>query len=236
MITTVSIIGNVPAIISKQIRAMGAEYSDELAMDAFPKSSPLNIVGRAMMSLELGAYMAAMGRDPVQQAGLIVALDDAKPDVVFGFILYAPLSGEPGHCGIIYTAVSVELRRRGILRQMLVKLSERMRQSTLSSQISLVPMYERLGFHVIGHRDSQIVMTNGQTPSAGKMRLMNSDMALEHPDVLQANTEMLQRFGHEQIHKSLVAHTQDMDLKRVLAKDFAEAMLSKQARQALINL
>lgn len=226
MVTTVSITGSVPVIISKQIRSMGAEYSDELAMDAFPKSSPLNIVGLAMMSLELGAYMAAMGRDVAEQPGLIIAIDDAQQDVVTGFLLYTPLSGEPGHCGIIYTAVTKELRGSGILRQMLAKLSERMRQSTLSSQISLVPLYERLGFHVIGHRDSQIVMTNGQTPSAGKMRLMNSDMALEHPDVLQANSEMLQRFGPEQIYKSLVAHTQDMDLKRVLAKDFAAARLN----------
>lgn len=228
MVTTVSITGSVPVIISKQIRSMGAEYSDELAMDAFPKSSPLNIVGLAMMSLELGAYMAAMGRDVAEQPGLIIAIDDAQQDVVTGFLLYTPLSGEPGHCGIIYTAVTKELRGSGILRQMLAKLSERMHQSTLSSQISLVPLYERLGFHVIGHRDSQIVMTNGQTPSAGKMRLMNSDMALEHPDVLQANSEMLQRFGPEQIYKSLVAHTQDMDLKRVLAKDFAADRLSKQ--------
>jgi predicted GNAT family acetyltransferase len=226
MITTISITSSVPEKISRQIREMGAEYSDELAMDAFHKSSPLNIVGRAMMNLELGTYMSAMGRHDAEEPGLIIAIDDEKKDVVLGFLLYAPLSGASGQCGIIYTAVSTKMRKQGILRQMLAKVSEHFLQSTLSCQISLVPMYEHLGYHVIGHRNSQIVMTNGKTPSLGRMRLMNPESAMHHPMVLQANSEMILRFGQEQIRNSLIKHSQDMEAKQAQAEAFAKAKIA----------
>lgn len=225
MITTISITSSVPEKLSRQVREMGAEYSDELAMDAFHKSSPMNIVGRAMMNLELGTYMSAMGRHDAEEPGLIVASDDQK-DLVLGFLLYAPLTGDSGQCGILYTAVSIEMRKRGILRQMLAQLAKSFHQSTLSCQISLVPMYEHLGYHVIGHRNSQIVMTNGNTPSLGRMRLMNPESAMHHPMVLQANSEMILRFGQEQILSSLIKHSQDVQAKQTQAEAFAKAKIA----------
>lgn len=222
MITTITHTRNIPKEIDEQVAKMMFDYAEELSLNGFKRGQPLYVLDQVLLALEAGTLMSNMGRLGGSNGGLIIAHDDSDTKRVIGFLMYMPLDGVVGECGVNYMAVHHEHRKAGIGAKLITTLNSAFRQSTLSCQIDLVPMYEKHGFKVIGHRESHITMTNGEIPSKAGMKIFNPEDVMEHPMLKMAHREVQQRHSQAEIIREMQIQTSLVAKRTELARAYAE--------------
>ena len=187
--------------ISSQVTLLVTENTSDLSMTGVKPANPLYGPYQVYLMLEAGAYLQQVGSANPSPAELIIAFDDQKPNQILGFLLYQLVGGVYGESSVNYTAVREGSRRLGIMRMMFSEMLRHHPASSLSCQEELVPVYERLGFKVDGHRESHITMSIGH-PSGGAVASFTGDIS-SHPLIVMAREEALKIFGPERMRREL---------------------------------
>ncbi|MBX8557011.1 hypothetical protein K5D56_26220 [Pseudomonas cichorii] len=101
----------------------------------------------------------------------ILAKDQVSGELI-GFTIV--LRGNaPADCGISYTVVNVNHRRRGILREMLKGVQARFTHIGLACNVDKVPYYEALGFYITSADLAQVAMCCGINKPDATMRALD---------------------------------------------------------------
>lgn len=227
MIKTITYTRDIPKDIEMQVAKMAFDYADDLSMNGFKRGQPLFGLDQVMIVIEMGTLMSNIGVPGGTNGGLIYAHDQTDSQRVIGFLLYMPLDGVVGECGINYMAVHHEHRKAGVATKLLAELNSAFRQATLTCQIELVPMYEKLGYKVIGNRDSHITMTNGAVPSTASMKIFNPEDVLDHPMLTMVHKEVKRSMSQSQIIHEMTVQTSLIGKKAAEARDYAEKRMAE---------
>lgn len=233
MIKTITYTRNIPKAIEMQVAKMAFEYAEDLSMCGFKRHQPLYGLDQVMLALEMGTLMSNVGVPGGTNGGLIYAHDNTDSQRVIGFLLYMPLDGVVGECGLNYMAVHHQHRKAGVATKLLSALDRAFRQTTLTCQIPLVPMYEKLGYKVIGSRQSQVTMTNGSIPSTAGMKIFNPEDLLDHPMLTHVHMDIKRRMTQAQIVHEMTIQTALIDQMTEKARVYAEQRI--QGYDALAN-
>lgn len=219
MITTARITHKIHPGISSQVALLVTESTSDLSMTGVLPSNPLFGPYQVFLMLEVGAYMQQVGIASPSPAELIVAFDDKIPHKVIGFLLYQLVNGVPGESAVNYTAVAQGSRGQGIMSAMFREMLRQHSVASLSCQQALVPVYEKLGFRVNGHRETHLTMSVGD-PSGGSVATFSGDVS-SHPLIDMARQETLKLFGPDRIKHELSVQEVTVAFGTETAKEFA---------------
>lgn len=197
-------------------------------MTGVKPNNPLFGPYQVFLMLEVRAYMEQVGRTNPSTAELIVAFDDKNLNKVVGFLLYQLVGGAPGEASINYTAVEKSSRGRGVMSAMLKEMLGHHPAASLSCQPALIPLYERLGFKVDGHRETHVTMSIGNC-SGGAVASFAGDVST-HPMITMARQEALKLFGPERIRNELAIHQFTIELGTRRAEGIAVVRMTHYAK------
>ena len=167
---------SVPDTVSVQIGQLTKQNVSDLSMLGVPPSNASYPLYQYALSTEILMYISRIGKfEQEAPVRLVVAFTDDAQKTVIGFVLYLPVIKDRKACGLTYMAVDSGHRRKGIARDMMAAVAEDCPHIELTCFINKVPVYESLGFHVIGYRDTQIVLNNRTDSSTGEMAALWTD-------------------------------------------------------------
>ncbi|MDH1403712.1 GNAT family N-acetyltransferase [Pseudomonas sp. GD03730] len=220
--------GRVPHAVASQIAQLTQDNVTDLSMLGLPPSNPIYPLYQYTLSTEILQYVGRVGQmDEQAPVRLVVAFADEAQKSVIGFVLYLPVIQDHKACGLSYMAVANGHRRKGIARDMMKAVAEQCPHIELTCFINKVPVYESLGFHVIGYRETQIVMNNRTDPSPGEMAAIWTVPIIESNESRQIQGQLGQKHGMKVMREAeRKLHRLVEDLKRK-----AEQFVSDRAEQ-----
>lgn len=218
---------DVPEALRSQVVIMASHYATDLAMDRCPTDHPHYGMTQALLSIEVDAYVDAIGYTGMN-GELLVAYDEVNcPGSLLGFLLYMPLSGTTGRCGVNYGAVHEDFRRKGIFTGLMLRMLARYPGASLSCFVESVPLYEHLGFKIELARDTQVQMTTETSPDEeATMPVIDISGCGSHPAVLKARGEALRHFGLPAVEEALIQREQHLNAMRHQVASFVATRLS----------
>jgi GNAT superfamily N-acetyltransferase len=184
---------------------------------------------RDILYVEMEYHLGTIGHPMAngRHGELIVAKDSNQGGRVIGFLLYCPLRDVTGQCGVYYAAVLPGFRRRGAFKSMLLKMLSRYPVAALSCEIDLVPLYERFGFEVYGHRGGQIQMATGNCDT-GAMLVLDPSILEHSPVIEQRRQSLIQRCGQDAFVNAVLTYEQETQRRAERAKGYAEGRKADQ--------
>ena len=218
----------VPHTVSAQIGQLTQQNVTELSMLGVPPSNAAYPLYQYTLSTEILMYVSRVGKlDEEAPVRLVVAFADEFQKTVIGFVLYLPVIKDRKACGLTYMAVASGHRRKGIARDMMAAVAEECPHIELTCFINKVSVYESMGFHVIGYRDTQIVLNNRKDSSQGEMAAIWTDPIFKSHESMQIQGQLMQKHGMK------VMRDAERKLDRLLdeLKRKAEQFVSARAEQ-----
>ena len=218
----------VPHTVSAQIGQLTQQNVTELSMLGVPPSNAAYPLYQYTLSTEILMYVSRVGKlDEEAPVRLVVAFADEAQKTVIGFVLYLPVIKDRKACGLTYMAVASGHRRKGIARDLMAAVAEVCPHIELTCFINKVPVYESMGFHVIGYRDTQIVLNNRKDSSQGEMAAIWTDPIFKSHESMQIQGQLMQKHGMK------VMRDAERKLDRLLdeLKRKAEQFVSARAEQ-----
>lgn len=175
----------------------------------------------------LAPHIQRIGAVPSEPVELLVAVavDEADPRVVVGFVLYSPVPTHPEACGINYMAVINSHRRRGIGRAMIKELISRYPHTELTCTVKTVPFYESLGFQVLDVHNTQVVMNTRSASTTGMMAIIDVTTIYESQEASEIHKRLVQRWGIREMlraEKQLERHVAQLQRQ---ARAFVDARM-----------
>lgn len=184
-----------PEPIKSQILQMVVDYLTDISMVAIAPSNPLYNLYQYGIGYEVHLYLDAMDGSKGIPVQLIVASDAQDPDTVVGFLLYLPVKDDPEACAVAYMAVQASHRRRGVGRAMLQEMLGRYPHAELACIVGKVPVFESMGFQVLGARGPQVVMNTRDHGTDGLLAVLDVAPIYSSLEVRQIHTYLLQQHG-----------------------------------------
>lgn len=186
----------VPHMVAAQIEEITKQNVADLSMVGVPPSNPIHPLYQHTLSTEIRMYVSRVGQYEEQApVRLVAAFADETQKSVIGFVLYLPVINDRKACGLTYMAVASGHRRNGVAREMIAAVAEACPHIELTCFIDKVPAYESMGFHVIGYRDTQIVLNNRTDPSPGEMAAIWADPIFESSMAMEIQSQLVQKHG-----------------------------------------
>ncbi|ATV19952.1 GNAT family N-acetyltransferase [Pseudomonas avellanae] len=186
----------VPHSVAAQIGQLAQQNLTDLSMLGVPPSNSFYPMCQYTLSTEILMYVSRVGElDEEAPVRLVVAFADEVRKNVIGFVLYLPVINDHKACGLTYMAVASGHRRKGVAREMMAAVAEECPHIELTCFINKVPVYESMGFYVIGYRDTQIVLNNRTDSSSGEMAALWTDPIFESPECRQIQSQLVQKHG-----------------------------------------
>ncbi|WP_133750340.1 GNAT family N-acetyltransferase [Pseudomonas sp. LP_7_YM] len=195
MFTVTRLENTPPESIDSQIMQMVVDYVTDISRVGIAPSNPLYPLYQYGVGHEVHQYLQAMNGSRGFPVELIVALDDADPSVVSGFLLYLPVQGDPQACSIAYMAVKTCQRRRGIARAMVQKMLGRYPHAELACFVSKVPYFEAMGLQVLGARGPQVLMNTRDHQTDGLLAVLDIAPIYHSLEVRQIHAYLLKQHG-----------------------------------------
>ncbi len=208
-----------------QIVSLAADNFTDISMYGTPPSNPLFPIHQAALALEISIYIRSMGSSPDHPVGLFVATEQDDPSLVIGFLKYLPLKDMPEACGITYMAVRQDKRRRGVARALMGELLALHPHAELTCFVEKVPLYERLGFQVIGHRHTQVRMCTREKTAEGVMAVLDTSNIYSAHEIKMVIHAQIQKVGEKAIRDAERQISRLVDQRTRKAKEFAELCL-----------
>jgi hypothetical protein len=210
-----------PEFIKSQIMQMVIDYVTDISMVAIAPSNPLYPLYQYGVGHEVHQYLQAMDGSRGITVELIVALDAEDPSVVIGFLLCLPVKeasavdaplvdGLNEHptdespvmtgdveraCAVAYMAVQTARRLQGVARAMLKLMTERYPHAELACFVPRVPVFEALGFRVLGARGPQVLMNTRAQQSEGLLAVLDVAPIYNSLEVRQIHSYLLKQHG-----------------------------------------
>lgn len=191
-----------PAEIEDQIAQLVFDNTTDLFLRGAIRKNLLFPAFQTALALEVGQYNAAIGKHPDRRVELVVATDGENPERVVGFLQYLPLIGADDACGVTYMVVRKECRRQGIARAMIDAMLERFPHAELSCFVDKVPVYEALGFQVVGLYETQVRLCTRSQSAQGVMATLNTQQIFESQPVADVMRRQFQTFGPREMKKA----------------------------------
>ncbi|WP_409263141.1 GNAT family N-acetyltransferase [Pseudomonas putida] len=186
----------VPHAVAAQIQQIVQDNVTDLSMLGVPPSNAGYPLYQHTLSTEILMYVGRVGQfEEEAPVRLVAAFADEAQKNVIGFVLYLPVIQDRTACGLTYMAVANGHRRKGIATGMLKAVADECPHIELTCFINKVPVYESLGFHVIGYRDTQIVLNNRTDSSPGEMAAIWTDPIFKSPQAMQVQGLLMQKHG-----------------------------------------
>lgn len=186
----------VPHAVAAQIQQIVQDNVTDLSMLGVPPSNAGYPLYQHTLSTEILMYVGRVGQfEEEAPVRLVAAFADEAQKNVIGFVLYLPVIQDRTACGLTYMAVASGHRRKGIATGMLKAVADECPHIELTCFINKVPVYESLGFHVIGYRDTQIVLNNRTDSSPGEMAAIWTDPIFKSPQAMQVQGLLMQKHG-----------------------------------------
>ncbi|WP_445672540.1 GNAT family N-acetyltransferase [Pseudomonas inefficax] len=186
----------VPHAVAAQIQQIVQDNVTDLSMLGVPPSNASYPLYQHTLSTEILMYVGRVGQfEEEAPVRLVAAFADEAQKYVIGFVLYLPVIQDRKACGLTYMAVANGHRRKGIATGMLKAVAEECPHIELTCFINKVPVYESLGFHVIGYRDTQIVLNNRTDSSSGEMAAIWTEPIFKSPQAMQIQGLLMQKHG-----------------------------------------
>ncbi|MDZ5605186.1 GNAT family N-acetyltransferase [Pseudomonas sp. RP23018S] len=194
---------SVAPAVQDQIAQMTKENLTDLSMLGVPSGNLIYPLYQHTLSEEILLYIKRIGKmEADAPIRLVVAYADDTQEVVVGFVLFLPVKQDHTACGLTYMAVGVEHRRKGIATDMLSAVANESPHIELTCFIDKVPVYESMGFHVIGVRDTQIVMNNRQDPSMGEMTTVFAEALFNTPQAQMIQHKLFKLHGMRKLREA----------------------------------
>ncbi|CAD0266034.1 Acetyltransferase (modular protein) [Pseudomonas veronii] len=188
----------VPHAVAAQIGQIVQDNVTDLSMLGVPPSNAGYPLYQHTLSTEILMYVGRVGQlEEEAPVRLVAAFADEAQKNVIGFVLYLPVIQDRKACGLTYMAVANGQRRKGIATGMLKAVADECPHIELTCFINKVPVYESLGFHVIGYRDTQIVLNNRTDPSSGEMAAIWTDPIFKSPQAMQVQGLLMKKHGQK---------------------------------------
>jgi hypothetical protein len=186
----------VPYTVSAQIGQLTQQNVTDLSMLGVPPSNATYPLYQYTLSTEILMYVSRVGKfDKDAPVRLVVAFADEARKHVIGFVLYLPVINDRKACGLTYMAVASGHRRKGVARDLMAAVAKECPHIELTFFINKVPVYESMGFHLIGYRETQIVLNNRTDSSSGEMAALWTDPIFESPGFMQVKDQLAQKHG-----------------------------------------
>ena len=185
-----------PESLKSQVLQMVVDYFSDISPAPLKPSNPLYQLYQYVIGFEVHLYLQAMGSD-AGSARLILALDDEDPSQVLGFALYLPSPEDPEACTLLYLAVQAGNRRRGIARAMLQRMILLHPHAALACVASQVPVFEAMGFAVLGARGPQVLMNTRNRASDGAVAVQDLAPIFQSKEVRQIHTYLVKQHGEK---------------------------------------
>lgn len=224
-----------PESIKSQIMQMVIDYVTELSMVAIAPSNPLYPLYQYGVGHEVHQYVQAMDGSRGIAVELIVALDAEDPSVVIGFLLYLPVQQDPQACAVAYMAVQTARRRQGVARAMLEKMTERYPHAELACFVAKVPVFEALGFQVLGARGPQVLMNTRDQQTDGLLAVLDIAPIYNSLEVRQIHSYLLKQHGKRAMTDAEKQRDRHIDQLTRQARLFVNGLLGDSGAQAFIG-
>lgn len=224
-----------PESIKSQIMQMVIDYVTELSMVAIAPSNPLYPLYQYGVGHEVHQYVQAMDGSRGIAVELIVALDAEDPSVVIGFLLYLPVQQDPQACAVAYMAVQTARRRQGVARAMLEKMTERYPHAELACFVAKVPVFEALGFQVLGARGPQVLMNTRDQQTDGLLAVLDIAPIYNSLEVRQIHSYLLKQHGKRAMTDAEKQRDRHIDQLTRQARLFVNGLLCDSGAQAFIG-
>ena len=238
-----------PESIESQITQMVIDYVTELSMVAIAPSNPLYPLYQYGVGHEVHQYLQAMDGSRGIAVELIVALDAEDPSIVIGFLLYLPVQSGPGQdlstvdspaqealpaCAVAYMAVQTARRRQGVARAMLMKMTERYPHAELACFVAKVPVFEALGFRVLGARGPQVLMNTHEQQTDGLLAVLDVAPIYNSLEVRQIHSYLLKQHGKRAMTDAEKQRDRHIDQLTRQARLFVNGQLGESDAQAAL--
>lgn len=224
-----------PESIKSQIMQMVIDYVTELSMVAIAPSNPLYPLYQYGVGHEVHQYVQAMDGSRGIAVELIVALDAEDPSIVIGFLLYLPVQQDPQACAVAYMAVQAPRRRRGVARAMLEKMTGRYPHAELACFVAKVPVFEALGFQVLGARGPQVLMNTHEQQTDGLLAVLDIAPIYNSLEVRQIHSYLLKQHGKRAMTDAEKQRDRHIDQLTRQARLFVNGLLGESGGQAFIG-
>lgn len=224
-----------PESIKSQIMQMVIDYVTELSMVAIAPSNPLYPLYQYGVGHEVHQYVQAMDGSRGIAVELIVALDAEDPSIVIGFSLYLPVQQDPQACAVAYMAVQAPRRRQGVARAMLMKMTERYPHAELACFVAKVPVFEALGFRVLGARGPQVLMNTREQQTDGLLAVLDIAPIYNSLEVRQIHSYLLKQHGKRAMTDAEKQRDRHIDQLTRHARLFVNGLLGESGAQAFIG-
>ncbi|MGA3680840.1 GNAT family N-acetyltransferase [Pseudomonas graminis] len=224
-----------PDSIKSQIMQMVIDYVTELSMVAIAPSNPLYPLYQYGVGHEVHQYVQAMDGSRGIAVELIVALDAEDPSVVIGFLLYLPVQQDPQACAVAYMAVQTARRRQGVARAMLEKMTERYPHAELACFVAKVPVFEALGFQVLGARGPQVLMNTRDQQTDGLLAVLDIAPIYNSLEVRQIHSYLLKQHGKRAMTDAEKQRDRHIDQLTRQARLFVNGLLGESGARAFIG-
>jgi GNAT superfamily N-acetyltransferase len=246
-----------PESIKSQIMQSVIDSVTELSMVAIAPSNPLYPLYQYGVGHEVHQYLQAMDGTRGIAVELIVALDAEDPSIVVGFLLYLPVQeipepglssqehSSPDHssedqsahtalpaCAVAYMAVQTSRRRQGVARAMLSKMTERYPHAELACFVAKVPVFEALGFQVLGARGPQVLMNTLERQTDGLLAVLDVAPIYNSLEVRQIHSYLLKQHGKRAMTDAEKQRDRHLDQLTRQARLFVNQRLGEQGEQA----
>lgn len=222
----------VPYHVMGHILQLARNNASKLSRFPVDANSPLIGIAEAEVHEKLGSALAFVETPPLLDLGgehirgvseVIIAVDETVGDGrLAGFLQYKPRLPLCDSASIGYAAVPEAYRRQGILRMMMAELLKHYPAVGLDCDLDLVPLYERLGFYVVGPEGFHVAMQTA--PLSGKNWTMTLDELSSRESVVRAKNEVWERLGNV---KAKAAFRQRTEMEKAAEARVAEFLASR---------
>lgn len=223
----------VPYQVIGNILQLARANASNLSRFPVEADSPLIGIAEAEVHEKLGSALVFVENPPLLDLGgehirgvseVIIAVDETVDNGrLAGFLQYKPRLPVCDSVSIGYAAVAEAYRRQGVLRQMMAEMLKHYPAAGLDCDLELVPLYERLGFYVVGKEGFHVAMENA--PLSGKNWAMTLDELSSRESVIRAKDEVWKRLGNV---KAKAAFRERTEMEKAAEARVAEFLTSRQ--------
>jgi len=203
-------IGGIPkhSRIYREIISLVKYCPHELSMFIYTKESDLFDYLSAREQVRAELLLDSIGAKGIDKKHLILASSQDSGDFL-GFAICSPCMDEPQRVSITMVAVKADFRGIGVLKQILETIRANFSFVSLTCKPSLVPLYEKYGFHISGVFQTHICMTNSDDNQSGRLASVDDEYVMQHPSVIQELGKLRRKLGESRFQSCIKKWQQD---------------------------
>jgi len=174
----------------KAILSLVMNDADFLDTHVFSKNTPLYDFMAKREYIRTSLYLNRLALSGAQGANIAIARNNEGR--LIGYILFVTGINNPLSYALINGIVHPKYRKKNkkcVFAEIISVLRQKSEVMAFSCKIGLVPLYEKLGFFVINHFETQISMSSNPSISADKVITINSAKLNTKKEVIDALNE-----------------------------------------------